>query len=106
MSIEYMDDLNMVIMYVPDDLPYDNAQSEIVRKIKEQNLSKVDVMVLHGYCKHEVPADIPILPYNCYDSNFIKDYVKGPILKGHIHQRSVYKTTINNGSNFGKTSTW
>lgn len=98
MSIETVEDLGLTLLYVPDDLPYDNAQSEIVRKIKEYGLNKVDIMAIHGYCKHEIPADIPIQPYNCFDSKFLEEYVNYVILKGHVHSPHVYHATITNGS--------
>ena len=98
LSIEHIEKLNINICYVPDDLPYKNAQAEIVKKIKDQQLEQVDMLVLHSYCKHEIPKDAPIEPNNLFDIDFLIHYVKGPILKGHIHTKSVYKTCINNGS--------
>lgn len=98
MQVEFIESLGIWVLYVPDDLPYKNAQSEAIKRIKEQNLEKVDIMCLHGYCKHEIPKDVPIEPFNLFDVEFLKDYVKGPILKGHIHIKSIYKNCINNGS--------
>ena len=98
MSLELIEDLGLSILYVPDDLPYDNAQSEIVRKIKEYGLERVSLMAIHGYCKHEIPADIPIQPYNCFDSNFLEEYVEYVILKGHVHSACIKGATITNGS--------
>lgn len=98
MSIEYLEKYDKHVLCIPDDLTYPNAQSEAIRKIKELGLEKVDICALHGFCKHEIPPHIPIKPYNLFDSDVLMKYVKGPIIKGHVHTSSIYKTTLNNGS--------
>ena len=98
LSIEHIEQLNINVCYVPDDLPYKNAQAEIVKKIKDHQLEQVDILLLHSYCKHEIPKDAPIEPNNLFDIDFLEHYVKGPIFKGHIHTKSIYKTCVNNGS--------
>lgn len=97
MCIEHIEGLDIHVLYIPDDLPYNHAQAEAVRKIKELGLSKVDIIALHGYCKHEIPPNVPIQPYNLFDSEVLQKYASF-IIKGHIHVKSVHKTTINNGS--------
>ena len=98
MSIEYIEKYDIYVGYVPDDLPYKNAQIELTNRIKEFNIEKLDILVMHGYCRHEIPKDVPIEPVNLFDIDFLMNYVKGPILKGHIHSKSIYKTCVNNGS--------
>lgn len=98
MGVEYVEEKGIYVLYIPDDLPYKNAQSEAIMRIKEFGISKVDVIALHGYCKHEIPKDVPIEPYNLFNIDQLSKYVKGPIIKGHIHSKSIYSKCLNNGS--------
>lgn len=98
MTVEHIDKYNLDVLYIPDDLPYQNAQSEALRKIKEQGLKMVDICVLHGFCKHEIPPNVPIQPFNLFDAETLMKWTRGPILKGHVHKKSIYKRVISNGS--------
>lgn len=97
-SIEHIEHLDITVMYIPDDLPYDNAMPVIKRKLDEQHLTKVDFICNHGYFKHLIPKGLPHEPKNTFCANEMSELVKGAIWNGHIHQSSVYAKCITHGS--------
>lgn len=97
-SIEHLEELNLDVMYVPDDLPCDDAMSAVREKLDEYQLKRVDIMLNHGYWGHLLPKGIPHEPPNTFHAERFDDLVRGVILNGHVHQPSVYRKVISNGS--------
>jgi hypothetical protein len=102
-SVEWIESLGISILYVPDDLPYDNPLEIIKEKMVESQIGKVDIASMHCYFDHLLPKEIPRKPHNCYNSDDIVKLVHGPILNGHVHKSNVYKNVITNGS-FDRTA--
>jgi hypothetical protein len=97
-SIEHLNGLDIDVMYVPDDLPCDNAMEVVKEMISEHQLQNVDILLNHGYFSHLLPKGIPHEPPNTFQAENFDELVKGFILNGHIHQPSVYRKVISNGS--------
>jgi len=103
LKIEWIEELGISVLYVPDDLPYDEPLTQIIECISESPYDKVDIASMHCYFDHLLPRGIPRRPHNCYDADTISKYVNGPILNGHIHTKCVYKKIVTNGS-FDRTA--
>lgn len=97
-SIEYIHSYDINVLYVPDDLPCDNALEVVKSKISEAQLNSVDIALNHGYFQHMLPSGIPHEPPNTFRAEDFDTLVKGFVLNGHIHQASVYRKVISNGS--------
>jgi len=97
LSIEHMDDLDIDILYLPDEWKSNPKAiwEDIERVLKEHNKKKVDIVVMHGGFKYQ----IPMLAEHMHDENlFVNLTYGGPVISGHIHNRSAYKNIIIPGS--------
>ena len=97
LSIEHIDDLDIDILYLPDE--WKNTPEAIWKDIQEvlkkENKDKVDIVVMHGGFKYQ----LPLLADHMHDENkFVNLTYGGPIISGHIHSRSMYKNIIIPGS--------
>ena len=97
-TIEYMKTYDIHVLYVPDDLPYEDATPVIKKIIAEHQLDKVDIAVVHSYFRHLLPHGMPHVPNNTYDAEVFSDMVKGVVLNGHVHKSCVFHKVITNGS--------
>lgn len=97
-SIEWIEELGVSILYVPDDLAHENPLSAIKQCVLDSPYDKVDIASMHCYFDHLLPRGIPRKPHNCYSPDDIIPLVYGPILNGHIHNSCVHKTIFTNGS--------
>ena len=88
----------MNLLYVPDDMPYDNIMDHIYDAMKAVNVEKIDLVISHGYFKHLLPSGIPRIPKNMLDWDVMKEFVVGCVLNGHIHTPSIYEKVISGGS--------
>ena len=88
LDIEYIEDLDVNILYHPDNWKGNNEQiaKTINNKLKEYNLKQVDIAVLHGAFKFQLPDFID----NLLDPDYFLSIVKGPIICGHVHIHSIY----------------
>jgi len=98
-ALEYIERFDLRLLYLPDDLPYPNADAvlQIVRqKLKERGWESVDYAVVHGYFEHVVPAGAhqPKITYQKAQFDFVKRYV----LIGHVHTPSIVDNFIYHGS--------
>lgn len=98
LAVEHIASLGIDILYVPDDLPYEDAMPMIRNKIADAQLSAVDIAVVHSYFDHLLPPGIPRRPSNTYSADAFESLVKGVVLNGHVHKPCVYKKVITNGS--------
>lgn len=97
-TVEWIEELSISVLYVPDDLPHEDPLIAIRECIRDSSYNKVDMASMHCYFDHLLPAGIPRKPHNCYDANDIIELVHGPVFNGHIHHKCVHKTIFTNGS--------
>ncbi len=97
-EIEHLSTLGINILYVPDDLPYEDATPVIKDKIRDAQLTQVDFALTHSYFEHLIPPGLPRKPHNTYSADTFGEFVRGVVLNGHIHTRRVYKKVVTNGS--------
>jgi DNA repair exonuclease SbcCD nuclease subunit len=95
--IETMTDLNLSILYVPDEYKHDASETylEVLNLLKENNLSKVDIAIMHGQFNYQLPM---IKLKSSHDEDLYLDIVKYYISIGHIHTPSVFDRIIAQGS--------
>ena len=94
-SLEYIQDLDIYVYYLPDNLPY--TLSDLLKKMendfKLNHIQKVDILVCHGtFDFANVPHEF-IYPYEV-----MSKYVSKYMLLGHIHQAMKYKKAFYSGS--------
>ena len=97
-TIEYLETLGIHILYVPDDLPYEDAFPVIEKVIRDHGLSKVDIALTHTYYDHLIPDNIPHRPNNTFNAEKFGKLVSGVILNGHVHTTAIRGKVITNGS--------
>lgn len=90
--------LGMNLLYIPDDLPYENVMDHIHDVMEASHVKKVDLVISHGYFKHLLPLGIPRVPKNTLDWKEFEPFVKGCVLNGHVHIPSVYEKVVSGGS--------
>jgi len=102
LSIWHDDRFNMDLLFVPDDLHHDHSiiYSQVDSKLKEKQLEQVDLAIMHGMFKHQVPANLN-LP--CHDNTLYENIVRYGIFIGHVHLRSELGKIYAQGS-FGRIS--
>lgn len=100
-SLEYIESLNLRILYLPDNTPFAESNdciAEIKRQMRQVGWDYVDLVVGHGYFEHVLPPNIPKKPPCLFNVDQFKDIVKGYILMGHVHTHSKHKFVIYSGS--------
>lgn len=97
MCVEYDAENKLSILYMPDNLPYDNIEDEVVKVLDANALKQVDVVIHHGYFKHMLPPGIPE-PKGTLDYETFKKFYSGCVLNGHVHISSIYKNVLSIGS--------
>ena len=99
-SVEYIEDLDLRVAYVPDNVPYHSSE-EAVNALKDVMSSygwdSVDYVYLHGSFAHTLPPVAAKSVKVLYREDQF-DFVKRFVVVGHIHQHSVKGKIINNGS--------
>lgn len=89
-SLEYLEQFDLRLLYMPDDLPYPTAEAamEVVhQKLQAVGWTTVDYAIIHGYLDHVVPAGVS-KPKGTYDRRqfaFVRRYV----ISGHVHTSSM-----------------
>ena len=96
LSIEHIDSLGLDILYVPDEWKHKavDTVADIRELLKEHKLTKVDIAIMHGNFKYQ----LPIVSDSAYDEADMLDMVKYYISIGHIHVSSVYDRILAQGS--------
>jgi len=103
LMIEYIEALDLKVIYVPDDLPY-NSSEEVMSRIKEMlhqaGWKKVDLILVHGYFQHMLPRGVRTLPKTVYRESQMSKILspKGYVLANHVHTKSIYNKVIGVGS--------
>lgn len=88
MSCEYIKELDLRILYVPDDLPYKSSDAcitAIYKLLDEMNWDKVDYVFGHGYFDHMLPPYASHKVKITFNVDQFKPIVKRGILMGHVH---------------------
>ena len=97
LSIEHIDKLDIDILYIPDEwkpTPED-VYKDVIEEFKKHNLEHVDIVVMHGAFKYQLPEMVEV----CHDEElYSKLTYGGPVISGHIHTRSIYKNILVPGS--------
>lgn len=96
-DIEYMEDYNVHILYVPDQIKPkgEEVYKEVQKTLKEKSLNQVDIAIMHGQFHYQFPK------LKLDSSHNEEDYlsiVKHYIHIGHIHKHSVKDRIIAQGS--------
>lgn len=86
LSIEFINDLNLTVLYLPDEWHHDSNETlrQAKELIKANGLTKVDLAVIHGGFKYQFPLELPSL----HDEVKWSELVNYAILSGHIHEYS------------------
>lgn len=95
-EIEYIEKFDINILYVPDknDKPASERFKQILKLMKEKNLKQVDLAMMHGNFKYQ----LPITSIHAHDEDSFLSIVKYYILINHIHTASVYGRILAPGS--------
>lgn len=93
-NIEHFDDLNLNVMYVPDDQPHKDMNQAVIDVINANHLSSVDLLCSHGYYEHLLPLGIPHIPHNTLTYSKLKKYVSGMMVNGHVHKADVFENKV------------
>lgn len=100
-SVENIMPDNLKVLYLPDSLPFKSADTvmEHVRELLKANqLSKVDLVIGHGYFSHVLPKMAANLTKIVYTHDMFDDIVNGYVVFGHVHTHSAYKKVVYCGS--------
>lgn len=97
MAIEYMEDLDLNVMYVPDEW---NQDAEVTLQqakemMRNRGLEKVDFSIMHGAWTHQLQG---IQSPAYHDAVKWSDIVEMAIYSGHIHTHSRYLKHVSVGS--------
>lgn len=100
-SLEYMEDFDLRILYIPDNLPYVDSEScisEIRTMMQNVQWDYVDFCVMHGYFEHVLPEGIPTKPHCTFHKDQFQDIVRYAVFTGHVHTPSTNGKVVYNGS--------
>lgn len=102
LSIEYIPDLAMNVLYVPDECRHtaDQCYNDVLELMREQHLSQVDIAIMHGMFKCQL-GDIPMndkLRPKLHDEELYLSIVEHFVSIGHVHTRLQYKRIFAQGS--------
>jgi len=99
LSVEYIDKLNMNILYIPDEwrVRCDDTWNEVVELLARNNLKQVDYAVMHGMFPHQMPKNIHH-HLEMHDPSRYLSIVKNEIFIGHVHQHTVFDRIFAAGS--------
>lgn len=95
LQVEHIDDLNLDILYIPDEHSSDVSVTlaDAKNAIMERNLNTVHLAVMHGAFDYQLPFPIKTHNYEEY-SNLVSHY----IFIGHHHEHNPKRKVIPPGS--------
>jgi len=98
LEIEYIADLHLHVLYIPDEWVNDHEELEkqVAAKLLEHNITQVDIAVLHGQFHYQTLGK-PVKGFFFEEDYFLK-IVKHFIHVGHYHTHSRYERIIAQGS--------
>lgn len=97
LSIEYIDELGITMLYVPDEWNTDVMETydEVLKLMNARGLSQVDFCLLHGAFNYQIDAN---LNPKAHPENLWVNLVKYYTFAGHVHFASQYKNILVAGS--------
>lgn len=98
LHIEYMDDYDLHILYIPDEWNASTEKTfqEVKSCMTSLSIDKVDISIMHGMFGYQIPNNVKTVPkHSEIDYLSITRYF---IHIGHVHIFSVYERIIANGS--------
>jgi len=99
--LEEIESLNVRILYLPDDLPYESSEAcleAVSDMMKTRGWTWVDYVFGHGYFQHMLPKNIPREPKCTFRVSQFTPWVRRYILMGHIHLSDQTQNVIYNNS--------
>lgn len=97
LSIEYIEDLDINVLYVPDEWSpsTEKTYEEVLALMRAKGLSKVDFAIMHGQFEYQLPEIVKAPKHN---SSLYLEIVKYLIFIGHVHVYSFLDRIIAQGS--------
>ena len=99
-ELEYIPELDLRILYLPDDLPYNNSDEilDVVHdKLRELNWDYVDYAHVHGFFDFtcpEVARSKQKIIYHAEQFSFVRKLVHA----GHVHYYDTFENIVSNGN--------
>ena len=98
LSIEKMEDLDLTVLYVPDECRHtaEIVERDVQSLLDEHQLEQVDIGIMHGMFEHQ----LGFIPNNSkvHRADWYLQKVKHYINIGHIHTASQYSRILAQGS--------
>lgn len=97
LSIEYIEELGITMLYVPDEWNTDVMETydEVLKLMNARGLSQVDFCLLHGAFNYQIDAT---LNPKAHPEDLWCNLVKYYIFAGHVHFASQYQNILVAGS--------
>ena len=99
-TIEHFDEMNIDVLYCPDDQPHKDLSQAIIDVIESNHLKQVDLICSHAYYEHLLPVGIPHIPHNTLSFDRLDKYVSGMMLNGHVHKSTMFKNKMISSGSF------
>jgi hypothetical protein len=99
--LEEITALDLRILYLPDDLPYESADAclaAVAEMMVARGWTWVDYVFGHGYFEHMLPDFIPRKPKCTFRITQFKPFVRRYVVMGHIHLSDLTDIVIYNNS--------
>lgn len=95
--IEHMSDLDIDILYIPDEYRHTAIETldEVKKLLQQHNLTEVDIAFMHGQFDYQIPM---VKLDSSHDISEYEAIVKEFISIGHIHKHSVNGKVVAQGS--------
>lgn len=99
LSIEYIADFDLNVLYVPDEWRTDSAQTllEVKQEMAAKGLTQVDIACMHGCFGHQLPQIESVQAKAHNSAEYIK-LVRYQIFIGHHHVFSTFEIICAHGS--------
>jgi DNA repair exonuclease SbcCD nuclease subunit len=96
-SVEQIPDMGISVLYVPDKAATspEKIYEEVQHELNALGITQVDMAVMHGMFRYQVPPGIKIPAHT--ESDYLS-IVKHYVLIGHVHTHSVYQRILAAGS--------
>lgn len=97
LHIEYFKKENIYVLYIPDEYKPKaiDTLKEVKEKLKELNIEKVDIAIMHGQFNYQMPM---VKLDSSHSEEEYLNIVKHYISIGHIHTPSIYSRILAQGS--------
>ena len=97
LSIEFNKELDISILYIPDEWNSDNdiTWKEVKELLKQNDIEKVDFVVMHGMFNYQLPVGIE---FPCHNEENYLSICNRYIFIGHVHNASRFDRILAQGS--------